>query len=478
MRNFKIPAWVTVPIVLLPMFIYPLAGAVQNPSPLPADADPPLLQSRAIYDANPNHIWNQLYTQFYVREAWDGRTYGGDELDPYLWGETKDLVEGPSHKKAVALLDKFLSTHGERLITDPLKRAMLQRDLWAVFDWLNTIYPPRDAVKEMQNRVGQVMRRLALRQEEIHALPDTYAAAIARREFPSAYEPADTSAAFLPPDLLRPDGEWVCLGMAGGASAAKGHMAFFAGRSLFFAFLRLPGGRAETLAYLTRLREYPESLVTFTDRFYPLVGNGGLTSLSTSRRVPNPNLPQFPVGTEVALVRRMAAINDRGEWTPTPIVESVQIRVFTRISSREEWLSDHRSQSQDVFMARLHRAKLFARESGGLRAVSKREGDFPVLFSLPFDWLTPKLEHRSDAGHSQSPRRIPVQSVLGSCLGCHDAPGVQSMLGPRTIWSGLGDSSSLFLESSLEEQAAAARALATKDENWLKFKQVWRQADR
>lgn len=34
------------------------------------------------------------------------------------------------------LQEEFIVTHGERLIDDPLKRAFLQRDLWAVFDHL------------------------------------------------------------------------------------------------------------------------------------------------------------------------------------------------------------------------------------------------------------------------------------------------------------------------------------------------------
>ena len=34
------------------------------------------------------------------------------------------------------MLREFLDHHGEALIDEPLKRAMLQRDLWAVFDHL------------------------------------------------------------------------------------------------------------------------------------------------------------------------------------------------------------------------------------------------------------------------------------------------------------------------------------------------------
>jgi hypothetical protein len=36
------------------------------------------------------------------------------------------------------LLDELLHTDAENLIRDPVKRALLQRDLWAVFDWSAT----------------------------------------------------------------------------------------------------------------------------------------------------------------------------------------------------------------------------------------------------------------------------------------------------------------------------------------------------
>jgi hypothetical protein len=45
------------------------------------------------------------------------------------------LTTGDSHAAGLAMLDEFLDENGESLIEDPLKRAMLQLDLWALFDW-------------------------------------------------------------------------------------------------------------------------------------------------------------------------------------------------------------------------------------------------------------------------------------------------------------------------------------------------------
>src|SRR5205085_4483421 len=88
-----------------------------------------------IYDADPHHLWNRLHRALYVRTAADGREVGADRLDPLLWANTRHLLSGKSHEDAVAVLDEFLNHHGEQLILDPLRRAILQRDLWAVFDW-------------------------------------------------------------------------------------------------------------------------------------------------------------------------------------------------------------------------------------------------------------------------------------------------------------------------------------------------------
>ena len=93
-----------------------------------------------LYDRNPDHVWNRLYRSFYGRAAADGREYGYDELDPLLWDNTKYHLSGESHDRALRVLDEFLQTHAERLIPDPLKRAILQRDLWAVFDWLPPLW--------------------------------------------------------------------------------------------------------------------------------------------------------------------------------------------------------------------------------------------------------------------------------------------------------------------------------------------------
>ena len=90
--------------------------------------------SVAFYDPNSSHLRNQLHAGLFIRPDVPGTESVPDSLDPPLWYHTQYLLEKSSHESALRILDEFLQTHAERLIQDPVKRAMLQRDLWAVFD--------------------------------------------------------------------------------------------------------------------------------------------------------------------------------------------------------------------------------------------------------------------------------------------------------------------------------------------------------
>src|SRR5947207_1191736 len=155
------------------------AQAENAAAPTPTKGEP--------YDADANHLWNRLHRALFVRTTADGTDYGVDQLDPLLWADTTHLQEGPSHKKAIKVLDEFLATHGETLVRDPLKRAVLQRDLWAIFDRMAYGWPRRPArigaLKDLQLRLAAVIRRLASTKGEIDTLPDNYAAAANSHKF-------------------------------------------------------------------------------------------------------------------------------------------------------------------------------------------------------------------------------------------------------------------------------------------------------
>jgi hypothetical protein len=229
-------------------------------------------------------------------------------------------------------VDEFLSTDAENLIRDPLKRAMFQHDLWAVFDWLASQadpYPPQR--KALETRLAQLIQRVALSKEEILSLPDNYALEVEANTFPANVSADHPETAFLPSDIFQPESAWVPMGREGGPIAMTHTESFpFFGRSVFLVFVRSPKGRAATLDFIGSLN----------------------TELD----------PITAIGSEVALVRRMLLIDSEGNLIPSPLIETVQIRHF--------------SPAQSFYEFELDRARLFDGIGGGL----VRNNDIFMLF--------------------------------------------------------------------------------------------------
>jgi hypothetical protein len=291
---------------------------------------------QAIYHADPEHLWNRLYEALFVRVGPDGQTYGRDRLEPLLWPESKFLLEERPNKKASTVLEEFVRNKGEKLIDDPVKRALLQRDLWLVFNWLEGRHEgfaeprlgaeaARSAQERLRRPLAAVIGRLALTPKEIRELPDNYATAVASGRFARQFDSEKPDQPYLPPDLFSADAPWVSAGRTDGVTAPE-HLRedrdHRFNNSAFLVFLRLPGGRAATAEYLKQL-------------------------------------PPFPKGTEVALVRRALLIDTSHRVVPSPLTESVQLRVGGLGTE-----------------FRLSRAQLFTGRAGGLRPLGAREDRF------------------------------------------------------------------------------------------------------
>jgi hypothetical protein len=194
-----------------------------------------------LYAVNPDHLWNRIHQLFHVRYAADGSGYGFDTVDPLLWRETKHLLRRPFAASAVRILDEFLASNGQRPIRDPLKRAVFQHDLWAVFDWLASVSEGDKAARSaLMQRLARVIQRVALSRKNIEALHATYAARIASGRL--AGSPASSPPEpYLPRDLFSPSGPWVSVG--GHQPLAPQHAAEL-GRSAFTVLWNLPGGKA------------------------------------------------------------------------------------------------------------------------------------------------------------------------------------------------------------------------------------------
>ena len=366
----------------------------------------------AIYDADPDHLWNRLYAALYVRIADEGQAYGLDDLDPLLWENSRHLLTEPRYRQVLDLLNEFLDERGEKLITLPLKRALFQHDLWAVFDWLadpeaEHVWKQRRAERRaLRNQLASIIHRLALSAEDIEKLPDNFSVALAGKTYPPKQDPSHAAKAFLPGDLFEANGPWVHLQTGGGKPYPFGkptaltHVHFVGGRSAFFVFANLPEGRRATLEYLQKLNTLP----------YPAGPSPNRTTALTS----NPNLP--PSGTKLALVRQMLLIDDSGIMRPTRLIESVQMRVVHGIAEKDN----------DFFEFSLHRKELFDGHSG-LRAGKSDQVTIPIfnhthdedLFSIPgrVRTLRETVAKRS--------RNEPVSENLRlDCVACHKRPDI------------------------------------------------------
>lgn len=347
-------------------------------------AAPAVHAGEAIFDPDPWHSWNRLDAALTVEDrALDPQVSDFNELQ-------RRQFTGPEYERALSELNDFVKHKRDKLIRDPTKRALLQSKVWAVFDSVSD--PTGDFRKQRDEiawRALELTRRLALSETEIAALPDNYAATIAARSYPTTHDPANPAQEFLPADLLPVGRAWLAISDSFEfPPAAARHAQTVQGRSLFYVLIRLPGGIAATRAYTRTLAYHPKPLA-WHDAYaqYPYARSP--TQLAAG-------LPQFQAGTQVALVRRMLLPDRTGELRLTPIVESIQLRVYVT-----EPAADSDNNRQDTYEFRLSPQMLLANRSG----LVPRQPIVPrmrTIFELP-------------------------SIFQGGCLNCHGAAGIYSV---------------------------------------------------
>jgi hypothetical protein len=380
----------------------------------------------SVYHPDPTHLWNRVFRQLYRRTSLRGEEYGAEELDPLLWFDTTYLLTGPSHRQAVQVLEEFLSTHAENLIREPLARAMFQRDLWAVFDWLTWQAEPYPiARQELGSRLAQIMRRVALSKEEILSLPDNYALAVESKDYPAEVDAGSPEIPFLPTDLFQPGSAWVPLGREGGPVAITHTEAFpFFGRSTFLVFVRSPAGRDATLDFIESLNAEPT--------------------------------PVTVIGSDVALVRRMLLIDEQGEIILSPLVETIQIRHFSPAQSFHEF--------------ELDRSRLLQGLAGGLAL----HQDFFMLFMSHGDvFESPDIPDE----------RAAIPQI---CKACHfEDPPIPDSGNTRSIISysrqpfALPENESpVLFATTVIQEARTVIQWKSAHGTWITLQSLWEQANR
>jgi hypothetical protein len=181
-------------------------------------------------------------------------------------------------------------------------------------------------------------------------------------------------------------------------------------------FMRLPAGRKATYEYLRTLWDFPQPWIMRTD---------GGPEVRDQTAV-NPQLPQFPAGTQFALLRQMMLYDDHGQLQPTPITESVQIRVYYSVAPHGRFVPENRQlllSGQDFYEVVLSRPLLFTGKTGGLRATGRKERAFAILNSFGPDEGSP----------SQFVKLDNYAPALEECATCHSAAGINSVNSVRRL---------------------------------------------
>jgi hypothetical protein len=300
-----------------------LAGSLRTTEP------PPL------FDPDPQHLWNRLFAAVTIRPSLlpsvkDGppiaRIEGGDRIEFFGWGGTTYWDDPANISKLEGLLDQFLRQAGEKLSNDPLKRVLLQRDLWTLFDFLMTRHIARHGDLETRRHRDELCRKLAraiqvlaLPRESLAKLPDNYTLAIQSGRFAATHE-FDPKRDYLPPRILTAADEWQELDFFQARRSEDVerryvflHMRAFQGRSYFRVFCRFPQGRSQFENYLRDLDA--------TGIDWRASAQHGSISLK-------PDAPEMPAGTEVALLQFLIALDTNLQLVPTPLVESVRLLIF------------------------------------------------------------------------------------------------------------------------------------------------------
>jgi hypothetical protein len=354
-----------------------------------------------IYDSNPDHLWNRLNKTLFERTAQDGEHYGLNQLDILYWGRTTNLLAGASHQQALAVLNEFINKHGEKLVQDPLKKALLQRDLWALFDWSVRMGNGDFAVarKELQQRLAITIQRLELTTNEIASLPDNYALA------------EKNNLTDLPRGLFNTNGVWINITIPNALGLVPAHELSFGGRSTFMVLFHDANGRKAGLNYLKQLHSVEPMFVASGNTNEPITMN---------------HFPQFPASSQWSLARRMRVIDADGKIQTTHVVESIQLRTYLRLGKPdyvEVTNVDGRVDSQTIPPQQFNEFQITRPSAEMISLGQKERGFIKILFSNGLD----PFEFSGFGSERSSIARNDLPIALQTCFQCHSGPGIYSV---------------------------------------------------
>ncbi len=366
-----------------------------------------------VYDADPGHLWNRLFSSLYIRprslpavgeQPATVHFEGGDVIEFLAWGQTEYWSTEAMFQKLDPLLNEFLDQERSLRVNDPLKRIVLQHDLWASYDHLIDLnnrrlgdLPTRQRRDTLCRKLAWCMQQLAISPGELEQLPETYMCAVRSGDFASEHR-KDSDVNYLPHGLLDHPDEWVEIDVYFPNMHEdimdrfiSLHARSFMGRSHYRIFYRFPEGRKQVVAYL---KELEESAID-----WKYAAQFGFLPLSQAA-------PRIPVGTEVLLLQQMIVLNEDMQPVPTNIVESVQLRVYLNVDGTGT-PATNTGVGMNVLDYRMKRRLLFnGLKSGGL----EREPEGEPQFRVAIDGSKPTAPDWGFAGKSV---------LFQQCADCH-----------------------------------------------------------
>jgi hypothetical protein len=166
-----------------------------------------------------------------------------------------------------------------------------------------------------------------------------------------------------------------------------------------------------------------------------------------------------------ALVRRAIIVDAKGNLVVSPLVESVEVRVYRSLTHIKD---DPEAQaSQTFFEWELSRRLLFGK--GGFHLMDGRDLSLSPFFPHP-----DKVE-----SFAKSPPNGPL-----ACAACHSAPGIHSV-NSRTLQFFSGEYEydpktepkrrREFRPTTRKRLAEVTEKLAIKQKGWQEFRRVWNE---
>lgn len=377
--------------------------------------------------------YDTLYDVVMIRKSADGKAFGRNEVGPLIYGRSKVPFDDETFPKLTAALMRFNALSQKKIESyGTIKRALLQRHLWVVFD-ATIPRPDSQQPTQMVNRrssqkiLATLIRRVALTKDEILALPDTRAATIESGGNSQTHDPTDRFKPFLPADLYAKDSSWVCLGKVDHYNTD--HARIDRWRSVFVQFVRLPGGREATLEYIKKL-------------------NG--------REV-------FPVGTQFALIDQAFLISDRGELVLSPFINSIQLRAYLDVTKTD---LQARPWPIDCVAEFVMQPRQLMQGNLAMKALGPKDIRFQTIAADSGGRVDPIEGTEAASLQKMTPS-------LQSCIFCHtrSRAGVRS-LGDFMFGDRIADRYT-YEAGSPARIARGIAAIKRKHETWKKLQELW-----